>query len=185
MVIGLVRTFIAVELSDELQAKVADIQSKFSDFKFKFVDPKIVHITMKFLGDVPDEKIADISKALDSVEYGKFEAKLGGIGVFPKPRFAMVIWVGCEGDFQGLYRVIEDALSPFNFTADAYDFNAHATLARVKYLPKKHKQEFLDLLDDVRDVELGTMQVNSIKLKKSVLTPEGPLYETLHEVKLR
>ncbi|WP_406660766.1 RNA 2',3'-cyclic phosphodiesterase [Methanolobus sp. ZRKC3] len=183
--IRLLRAFIAVDLSDELRDKVADIQSMFSDFKFKFVDPNIVHITMKFLGDVHEENIDEIAKALDSIEYDHFEANVKGIGVFPKPKYAKVIWVGCEGGFEGLHALIEDSLTSFDITPDMHKFNAHATLARVKYLPKKQKQDLIVLLDELKEVDLGTMQVTSIKLKKSILTPEGPVYETLHEVKLK
>jgi 2'-5' RNA ligase len=84
-----------------------------------------------------------------------------------------------------LHKQIETSLSSFGFTVDTHGFNAHATLARVKYLPKKKKEDFLHLLEELKDVELGTMQVDAIRLKKSTLTPEGPVYETLHEVRLK
>lgn len=178
------RIFVAVDLPEELHAKVADVQAKFDDFKFKFVDPEIVHITMKFLGDVPEEKIEDISKALDSVSCEPFEATVRGVGVFPKPRFAKVIWLGCEGDFEKLYKLVDESLTPFQFSKDLHPFSAHATLARIKYLPKKKKEDFMKLLEELKDVDVGNMQVDSIRLKKSTLTPTGPVYETLHEVKL-
>lgn len=183
--IGLVRTFVAVDLPVELHDNIADVQSKFDDFKFKFVDPGIVHITMKFLGEVPDEKIPDISKALDSVKCEPFKGHVKGLGVFPKPKFAKVIWLGCEGNFADLYGSINDSLSSFELEPNLHNFSAHATLARVKYLPKKKKADFLELLDELKDVDIGEMQVDSVKLKKSVLTPQGPVYETLHEVSLQ
>ncbi|MDW7730930.1 MAG: RNA 2',3'-cyclic phosphodiesterase [Methanolobus sp.] len=178
------RVFVAVDLPEELHPKIADVQSKFGDFKFKFVNPDIVHITMKFLGEVPEEKIESISKALDSISCEPFETLIKGLGVFPKPRFAKVIWLGCEGNFEQLHRSIEESLLPFEFAKDLHSFSAHATLARVKYLPKKKKEDFMQLLDELKDVEVGPMKVDAIRLKKSTLTPEGPVYETLHEVKL-
>ncbi|MEZ5335977.1 MAG: 2'-5' RNA ligase family protein [Methanolobus sp.] len=57
------RTFVAVDLPGELHDKIADVQSKFNSFKFKFVDPSIVHLTLKFLGDIPEDRIEDVSKA--------------------------------------------------------------------------------------------------------------------------
>ncbi|WMW21299.1 RNA 2',3'-cyclic phosphodiesterase [Methanolobus mangrovi] len=179
------RTFVAVDLPVELHDKIADIQSKFSDFKFKFVDSHIVHITMKFLGDIPDDKIPDISKALDSVKCEPFEAHVKGLGVFPKPKFAKVLWLGCDGNFDKLYDLINSSLSSFDFEHNIHRFSAHATLARVKYLPNKKKEEFLKLLEELADVDIGTMQVDAFKLKKSTLTPHGPVYETLHEVSLK
>jgi 2'-5' RNA ligase len=180
----LMRTFIAVDLPEEFHSKLAHIQARFDGFKFKFVDPALVHITMKFLGEVPEEKIGDISKALDGITCAPFEIFVHSLGVFPKPKFAKVIWIGCEGNFEELHRLIETSLSSFGFNQDPHDFTAHATLARVKYLPKKKKDDFLHLLEELKDIELGTMQVNTIRLKKSTLTPEGPVYETLHEVRL-
>lgn len=179
------RTFVAVDLPEELHSKVAQVQSKFDEFKFKFVDPSLVHITMKFLGEVPEEKIGDIAKALDAVKCPPFEVALRGVGAFPKPKFAKVVWIGCEGNFEELHQLVEASLSPFGFTKDTHGFNAHATLARVKYLPKKNKELFLQLIDELKDVELGAMKVDAIRLKKSTLTPEGPVYETLHEVRFR
>ncbi len=181
----MVRTFVAVDLPGELNVKIAEIQSKFDDFKFKFVDPALVHITMKFLGEIPEDKISDVSRALDNVKCEPFEAEIKKLGVFPKPKFTKVIWLGCEGDFDKLYESIEQSLSSFEFEKNLYRFSAHATLARVKYLPKKKKSDFLELLEELKDVDVGTMTVDSIKLKKSTLTPKGPIYETLHEVSLR
>lgn len=179
------RTFIAVDLPEELHSEIAQVQSKFDDFKFKLVDPSLVHITMKFLGEVPEEQISDIAKAMDGISYAPFKVSLHGVGAFPKPKFAKVVWIGCEGDFNGLHHLVEESLSPFGFKKDAHDFTAHATLARVKYLPKKNKEKFLQLIEELRDIEIGTMQADAIRLKRSTLTPEGPLYDTLHEVRLK
>ncbi|WP_342304211.1 RNA 2',3'-cyclic phosphodiesterase [Methanolobus sp. ZRKC5] len=179
------RTFVAVDFPEELRNKIADIQSKFDDFKFKFVDSHIVHITMKFLGDISEDKIAEISNALDLVKCEPFEAQVRGVGVFPKPNFAKVIWLGCNGDFDKLHELVNSSLSSFEFEHNPHLFSAHATLARVKYLPKKKKAEFLELLEELADVDLGTMQVDTVKLKKSTLTPHGPVYETLHKVSLK
>jgi 2'-5' RNA ligase len=180
-----VRAFVAVDLPVELHEKITEIQLKFNEFKFKFVDPELVHITMKFLGEVPDNKLSDISKALDNVKCDTFSSHVKGIGVFPKPKFAKVIWLGCDGNFDALYEQIEKSLSSFELEPTLHRFSAHATLARVKYLPKKKKTEFLELLDELKDFEIGNMDVKSIKLKKSILTPKGPIYETLHEVSLQ
>nr|WP_321497430.1 RNA 2',3'-cyclic phosphodiesterase [uncultured Methanolobus sp.] len=179
------RAFVAVDLPVELHEKITEIQLKFNEFKFKFVDPDLVHVTMKFLGEVPDDQIPAISKALEGVKCEPFSSHVKGIGVFPKPKFAKVIWLGCDGNFDALYEQIENTLSSFEFEQTLHRFSPHATLARVKYLPKKKKAEFLELLDEMKDFDIGSMDVGSIKLKKSTLTPKGPIYETLHEVSLQ
>ena len=179
------RAFVAVDLPVELHEKIAEIQLKFNEFKFKFVNPELVHITMKFLGEVPENKIPDISRALDNVKCGPFSSHVKGIGVFPKPKFAKVIWLGCDGNFDVLYEQIEKSLSSFEMEPTLHRFSAHATLARVKYLPKKKKADFMELLDELKNFEIGHMDVRSIKLKKSTLTPNGPIYEDLHEASLQ
>lgn len=179
------RAFVAVDLPVELHEKIAEIQLKFNEFKFKFVNPELVHITMKFLGEIPENEIPDISKALDNVKCEPFSSHVKGIGVFPKPKFAKVIWLGCDGNFDVLYEQIEKSLSSFELEPTLHRFSAHATLARVKYLPKKKKADFLKLLDELKDFEIGYMDVKSIKLKKSTLTPNGPIYEDLHEASLQ
>jgi 2'-5' RNA ligase len=180
-----VRTFISIDLSANFQNKLADVQSKFSDFNFRFIDPCAAHITMKFLGELSDDKIIDISNAIDNVQFKSFDAHFKGIGVFPKAKHPKVLWIGCHGNFSGLHKSIEKSLYPFGFGEDSYEFNAHITLARVRSIQKKQNADFLQLLAELKDIDLGFMHVHNFRLKKSILTPEGPRYETLHEVSLK
>ena len=164
--------------------KISQVQSYFSDFNFKLVDPLQVHLTLKFLGDVDDNLISGIADALDNIDYESFDARIAGLGAFPKPFYAKVIWIGAEGGFEGLHREVESCLKNLNVKRDKKEFTAHLTIARVKFMPKSKKENFLKLFNELKDVEIGTMSVNSIRLKKSTLTPDGPVYETLHEVHL-
>ena len=181
----MIRTFIAVDFPQDYVDKIAQIQSKLKNFNVKLVDPKLVHITLKFLGDVNENKIEHITEALDGITLPSFDASIGSVGVFPKPQYVKVIWLGAEGNFEQLHDNVESVLKPFKFKKDRRGYTAHATLARVKYIPKEDKEAFLKVLDELKDVEVGIFHVDAIKLKKSTLTPEGPIYETLHEVRLR
>ena len=73
---ALIRTFIAVELDSSFTEKIRELQDRFSGFDLKFVDPEIVHITLKFLGNVDESKISLLSAALDSITCEPFEAIL-------------------------------------------------------------------------------------------------------------
>lgn len=181
----MIRTFIAVDFPQDFVEKIVHIQSKLKDFNVKLVDPKLVHITLKFLGDVNENKIQQITEALDHINIPSFDARIGNVGVFPKPQYVKVVWLGAEGNFEQLHDDVESALKPFRFKKDRRGYTAHATLARVKHIPKEDKDAFLNVLDELKDVEVGTFHVDAIKLKKSTLTPEGPIYETLHEVRLK
>ena len=179
---ALIRTFIAVELDPGFTEKIRELQDRFSDFDLKFVDPGLVHITLKFLGDVDESMIPSLSSALDSITCEPFEARVGGLGVFPKPANPKVLWLGATGNFRALHDDVENLLKPFKFEKDNREFTAHATLARVKFLNKDKKNAFINTVREFKDVEIGSMWVNKVLLKKSTLTPEGPIYETLHTV---
>lgn len=181
---ALIRTFIAVELDPGFREEIRRIQEKFSDFNLKFVDPEIVHITLKFLGDIEESKVKALSAALDSLLCEPFDAKFEGIGVFPKPSNPKVLWLGAKGNFEALHDNVETVLKPFKFKEDERAFTAHATLARVKFLNKDQKNAFAGVLNELKDTKIGSMRVNKVFLKKSTLTPDGPIYETLHTVYL-
>ncbi|MGP8337357.1 MAG: RNA 2',3'-cyclic phosphodiesterase [Methanosarcinaceae archaeon] len=181
----MIRTFVAVDFPQDYVEKITQVQSKFKDFNIKPVDPKLVHITLKFLGDVNENKIEQIAVALDEVNMLSFDAKIQNIGVFPKPQHIKVIWLGAEGNFRELHDNVESSLKSFKFKKDRNVYTAHATLARVKYIPKKDKEALLKVLNELKDIGIGTFHLDTIKLKKSTLTPEGPIYETLHKVRLK
>lgn len=181
---ALIRTFIAVELDPSFREEIRQIQERFSEFDLKFVNPEIVHITLKFLGDIKESMIAPVADALDSIMCEPFEAKIKGIGVFPKPSNPKVLWLGATGNFETLHAEVESVLKPFKFKEEDRAFTAHATLARVKFLKKYQKNALEDILKELKDIELGSMRVDKVLLKKSTLTPEGPIYETLHKTYL-
>ncbi len=178
----MIRTFIAVEFPDKFIPEIEKIESVLDTPGIKLVEPAQVHITLKFLGDISEDNVEPIASALSQVNCKPFEAGIKGVGVFPKPAYIRVIWLGAEGDFEALHGEVERVLAPFGFEKDD-KFSPHATLARVKSL--KEKAALLEKIKKLEDIDLGTMNVESITLKKSTLTPKGPIYETLREIKLQ
>lgn len=169
-----------MELDPSFREEIRQIQERFSDFDLKFVNPEIVHITLKFLGDIKESMVTPLAAALDSLTCEPFEASIEGLGVFPKPSNPKVLWLGATGNFETLHDDVETILKPFKFKEDGRAFTAHATLARVKFLNKNQKNAFVDVLNELKNTKLGNMWINKVLLKKSTLTPEGPIYETLH-----
>lgn len=201
----MIRTFIAVDLSSEIRERIKDIHRQLADHNVRLVDPDLVHITIKFLGDILEEKVRPISDALSGMHCTPFDVDVEGIGTFPSMNYIRIIWVGvksktsqhgkisdfpsvksksAKGDFEGLHDAVEAALKPLGFPPDNRKFTAHATLARVKKMSKDQKMSLVDTIKRLSDAKLGEMEVNSIRFKKSTLTPNGPIYETLHEVRL-
>ncbi len=178
----MIRTFIAVELPERFIPEIERIESALNTPGIKLVEPKQVHITLKFLGDISENNVEPIASALSQVNCHPFEAIIKGVGVFPKPAYIRVIWLGAEGNFETLHSEVERVVAPFKFENDD-KFSPHATLARVKQL--REKASILEKIKKLENIELGTMNVESITLKKSTLTPKGPIYETLREIKLQ
>lgn len=177
----MIRTFIAVELPEKFIPEIERIESMLNMQGIKLVKPDAVHITLKFLGGINEDKVEPIASALSQINCKPFEARVRGVGVFPKPAYIRVIWLGAEGNFETLHNEVEKVLLPFNFEKDE-NFSPHATLARVKQL--KEKAVLLERIKKLENVDLGAMNVDAISLKKSTLTPQGPIYETLREMKL-
>jgi len=177
----MIRTFIAIDLPEKFVPEIERIGSTIKMPGVKLVEPGLVHITLKFLGDIHEDKVEPIASALSEIRCKPFEAVIQGIGVFPKPSYVRVVWLGAQGDFETLHREVERVLSPFRFEKEG-DFTPHATLARVKQ--PVNRIELMEKIKNIGDGDFGTFRVASIHLKKSTLTPRGPIYETLKEIKL-
>lgn len=185
-VIILIRTFVAVEIPENLRKGIENVLSELDSIKgIKAVQPSNVHVTLKFLGDVKTSRVPAIVERLESVKSSPFMCKIEKVGVFPSPSRPRVIWLGLEGEFDDLHKQVENALEGMDFKKDKREYTSHATIGRVKFLKGEQKQLLKDFLQKYEDGRFGEFEVTSFKLKKSTLTPKGPIYETLHEVSLQ
>ncbi len=187
------RAFIAVDLSEAIRREIGALQEAFASLglqgTLKFVNPKLAHQTVKFLGDVPDESIEEIRAALAAVHHEPFEIRLRGVGFFPpaapeKARTIRVIWVGMEeggAQMKALHEQVDSALHALGYPVERR-FNAHVTLCRVKrpFRSKGELRRVLLKIAELRAADVGRMRVEALTLKKSTLTPEGPIYEDLY-----
>ncbi|MEM2974271.1 MAG: RNA 2',3'-cyclic phosphodiesterase [Candidatus Micrarchaeia archaeon] len=101
------RLFIAAEISDAVKEKIAAIQKELPPDSIRKVDPKIIHITLKFLGETDESKIPDIKRELALIRFNPISLKCKGVGVFPSEKFIRVIWCGIEQD-EGFMRLREE-----------------------------------------------------------------------------
>jgi 2'-5' RNA ligase len=157
-----------------------------SNADIKLVEPQNIHITLKFLGDVQENNIDKIEQIIrDSVKkIEPFKIKLKGTGVFPNKNYIRIVWIGIM-DTEILSTIatnIDENLSQLGFKKEKRGFSAHLTIGRVK--SAKNKTHLLKAIDNYSNFEFASLEVSSIKLKKSDLTPKGPIYTTLKEVKL-
>ena len=180
------RAFIAIDIGSF--PKLAELNSAInkSGASVKLVEPENIHITLKFLGDTEKALIEEIESILKEAVEGvdPFEIQLRGTGVFPNPNYIKVVWIGIEkGEKIGkIAQKIDESLSRLRFKKEKRGFSPHLTVARVK--SAKNKDKLLQTIKKYKDVEFANISVNSIKLMKSELTPKGPIYTVLKEVKI-
>ena len=196
------RTFIAVDLSEEIRAKIKELQKQFMNLgieqntlKLKFVNPWQVHQTVKFLGEVPADKVEDIKRELSGINQKPFEIAFKDVGFFPqaspeKARNIRVVWVGIvKGveELKALQEDVESRMSTLGFPREQR-FSAHVTLCRVKMFSRVGSRDeivrVLDRIEELKDAEVGTMHVEELKLKKSTLTPKGAIYDDVYVKRL-
>jgi len=179
-----IRCFVAVDLPTAMRDQIAAMQNEIDVIGVKLVDPNLIHLTLKFLGDVPLNKVDVVEEALQKIEVPAFSAQVKGIGVFPG-RSIRVIWIGALGQFAELHQQVDDALSPLGFERDNRKFSAHATIARVKRPNSEINQILASRLLPMKKVDLGDFLVDRFLLKKSTLTPQGPIYDDIATFNLR
>ena len=169
------RLFIAVEF-EELAGYFKQLQEKIPEAKATF--PKQFHLTLKFLGEIPDDKVEEIKQKLRQVKFNPFKLKLTNTGIFPNEKFIRVVWVGLgdSNNVLDLQQKIEDSLQG-SFKRDDR-FSPHITLARIKFIDNDKKMEFVKAINAIK-VEPKEIAVKNFKLVKSILTKEGPIYEDL------
>lgn len=177
----MVRAFIATEVTPEIRARVSESQEilKQCRARFTLVDPGSIHLTIRFLGEVHSDQIPLLCNVLRSIEGVPFEMKLGE-AVGNNPSHPRTIWctVHDGGASARLARRVDDAIAPLGFPRETRPFTPHVTLARVKeYHPSLAKP-----LKDLAGREHGTCIVKGFTLKRSTLTPQGPIYEDLLRV---
>ena len=173
-----IRCFVAVDLPGEMLDAIGSLQSQIATEGLRLVRPELVHVTIKFLGDVPETKVGRVKEALSKVVMAPFPAHVAGMGTFPG-RDVRVVWLGLEGDFDELYEKVESALGPVGFQREARGFSPHVTLGRVGRPGPETNRELRPKIASLRAVDLGRFSVERFDLKKSTLTRGGPIYEDL------
>ncbi len=176
------RTFVAIEISnDNIINSIKKFQSDVN-INAKPVEPKNFHFTLQFLGEISEEISQKIIQALRKIEFSSFNVNLKGVGAFPKSKFPRVIWVGTDNDGGNmliqLSKKVEKALEPLGFFSDK-QFKPHITVFRIK----KKIGDITNELNNLKTIDFGMQEVTNLKLKKSELTPDGPIYSVLEEIK--
>lgn len=182
----MIRSFIAFDLDNELVIKrLSEVQTTLvnTGANLKLVKPQNIHITMRFLGNISPSMVNSIHEEMEKISFASFDVEIKGLGVFPKLKYARVIWAGIRkgaDELTNVFNQLEPLLRKLGFKPDSKGFSPHLTIARVK--TGKNKTELVQRIQELADYEFGIIRADCLKLKKSVLTPKGPIYSTLMEV---
>ena len=182
-----IRAFLAVDLDDNLKPKINRIIREFKkiDANIKYVDLANLHFTLKFFGDIDTNGIDLLNEKISEVvgESEPFEIKIKGCGAFPNKNRIKVIWVGLDGDelLKDLHDRLDAEFVKLGFEKDR-KFSSHLTIGRMK--SGKGKNQVKSAIEEFEDVEIGTMKVDKIILKKSTLKPSGPIYDDIEVFEL-
>jgi len=184
----MVRVFIAIPIDEQTRHELVSVQSLLlsTGAKLKLVEPENLHLTLKFLGEVGEEKIGEIEEALKKTMLGvkKFKMEVKGLGAFPGFRYLRVLWAGInqgKNEVIELQRKIDFSLQPLGFRPER-NFHPHVTIARVKFV--RNREELITFIKDAANKKFGAVGVRRIDLMKSTLTRSGPVYTTLSEIEL-
>jgi len=188
-----IRAFIAIELPEEVKSALARLEDELKfvgRFGVKWVDPYSIHLTLKFLGNIAADRVAEITAAMTEAagETAPLRLELDGLGVFPNPRQVQVAWVGLRGDVDrlaGLYHRLESGLAELGFPPETRPFQPHLTLARVRsQTPPQKRQGFGEMIAGAAFQCDAAIDVDAVSLIKSRLTPRGAVYTRIGSVGL-
>jgi len=158
------RCFISIDMPKNIQSKIKEIQNKLPEFKGKITETENLHLTLKFLGEIDEEKIKEVKEILSKIRVKSFDTEIKELGVFAE-NFIRIIWLHLTncGELQEQVDRVLDGL----FKKEKR-FMGHLTIARVKNV----------------NIPKVRFKVDNFRFKSSVLGEEGPIYETLEEYNL-
>lgn len=195
----MIRTFVAIELEAPLRQALAQVQTAFRSrleksvgfgVRIQWVRPESIHLTLKFLGDIREDRVPAVQAVLARVAggHGRFMVGVEGLGVFPDLRAPRVVWVGLTARVEELKRLaadVETALETIEFVPEAKRFNPHLTLARIKERSRDIGRALSSGGLLAQETKLGELTVAAVSLMKSDVLQSGSVYTRLCAVPLK
>jgi RNA 2',3'-cyclic 3'-phosphodiesterase len=182
-----IRSFIAFDMQESsVQTKLASAQKLLvqTGADLKVVELQNIHITLRFLGGISPAMVEKVYGTMQKVQFKPFDIQICGLGVFPSLNYPRVVWAGItQGaeELKGIFSQIEPQIRALGFEADKNGFSPHLTIARVR--SAKNKPQLAEYVTKKASDDFGKIHLDCLKLKQSKLSPKGPTYLTLKEVR--
>ena len=184
------RVFIAIDISSEARSKVAayidSLMHSARDVRVGWERPEKLHLTLKFLGDVDDHRVADVEQAVKKVaaEFSGFRSEVVGTGRFPPKDDPRILWLGMsDGEsLSKLAAALDRELSNAGFEPEKRRFHPHLTIARLR---EPHRSAALAAEHVSNSFETDDFEVKEIVIYESQLLPTGSIYRKLASYPLR
>ena len=185
-----VRTFVAVEAGEAVRRRAAELIDALRPVAstVKWVDPQQLHMTLKFLGDVPLRRTAAVCEAVAAAVASRpcFSLGVRGLGAFPHVRRPSTLWLGADpgdGQIVALQAAVEAALAELGFRPEGRSFSPHLTLGRVRR-GGPTPPALLERLGEQEAFDAGVIEVRETVVLASQLTPTGPVYTPMGRLPL-
>jgi len=180
------RCFVAVDVPPGVRAHVAALAARLrqaaprADVRWSSVDT--LHVTLKFLGEVPDPRVPDVARAVGEVAAGNAPLALeaGGTGGFPSASRPRVVYVGIRGQVDALAHLaaaVDGALEALGFPGERRAFRAHLTVGRVR--SPRGGEGLARALRAAAEATAGTWTADEVLLYRSRLHPKGAVHEVV------
>ena len=188
------RLFVALDIDDNIREKITRFLDGVRGFapEGRWVRPESLHVTLKFIGEKPEEEVERIKLALGTIEAGVVEMNIRGYGFFPSARAPRVFWIGIEADpsLASLAARVDEKLAAMDIPKEEHAFNAHLTLARSGGgsgsprwrkgdRPNRSFQRLQEKLSALPAPEFGKMAAREFFLYQSRTSPSGSRYTKL------
>jgi len=194
------RCFLAIDIEQTLIDKIVEVQREFKETNnnVKYVEKENLHFTLKFFGDIDNNKINEIKDAIKKVLANinnkseednnnnnnnnnldsKTELSIEGIGTFPNKNYMKVLWIGTQDNtfLTNLQKELDLEFNKLGFKREK-NFKTHLTIGRIRNL--NYKNEFKSKIEELENIKIGKMEISKISLKMSQLTLKGPIYSDI------
>ncbi len=185
-----IRTFIALQLTPNIRQRLVAWQDKLAAAipEVKWVEPENLHVTLLFLGEVPDREVAEVCQRVEEAvaEVAPFSVMVEGLGCFPEPRRPRVLWAGIttgSEQLQQVHALIEKPLHYLGFRREERRYVPHITLGRLK--ADREVPRLPELLREYRSCRGGEMLASEICIMASQLERSGPIYTVMGRARFR